>query len=268
MNLIRLVRNEIYKLFKQKKMYVFMGIAIALVFVRYLSLQITNSSFENGQSFPLAVLKMLYSFGVIYVTVLVSQMLISEYKSGIIKMTLVCPISRIKLLGSKVIALFVGIVFIQLFTLLVSYIVGTIFLGWGYSYTFHGTKLTLDGDWISVSQSFKGISGILFMIKTYLLATFSFLSIGVSVFFFSIAFLSTGPTIITSLGIWLILPPILQSIRQIRPILLDSYYYFVSAFLQKIDISQVIMGFTIIILYGFVFFAAGAYLLKEKDILI
>jgi ABC-2 type transport system permease protein len=268
--MVNLVKNEVYKALKQKKLLVFAIIVTVWVLVLAISkhAQINESFNEiNGQSFPLTVLKGIYFLVVVLMTILLSEMITDEYKNGTLKHTLLRPVTRVKLLISKVLALLIFNISFLVFILLVSYFVGTIIFGWGNGFEFGGTKLSSAGDYIGVRQSFSGMNGVLFMIAAYMLTLFQFMATGMVILLISLLFSNSGAAIATSLALWVVLPPILQAVKQIRPFLLDSYFYFISAFLINIDIMQVIRGFVVIFVYGFIFLSISVYMFKKKDIL-
>lgn len=269
--MVGLIRNELHKLFKQKKLYIFMGVVVLNIIFQYISTRY-NFSFDkfkyvNGQLFPLKVLNGMYTLVVLFISLILTDMITEEYRNGTFTLILLRPVTRFKFLFSKLAALIVAIMTLQVFTLIMSYIFGLFFFKWGDSLVYSGAKLSITGEWISISNTFSGFPGILFVISAYMLTLLPFMVIGTSMMFISLLFTNMKVTNTISLGLWLVIEPVFQIIKPVRPFLPDSYFYFISAFLKKIDIKEVFVGFAVLLAYEAIFFLSSVVLFKRKDIL-
>lgn len=277
--MFKLIKNEVYKIFKQKKLYIFMGVVLAMTVLQYVGyLIMKNMKLDpnvpnpfaniNGQSFPITMLSGMSTIIVIYMTILLADIVTDEYKNGTLKLSLLRPITRLKLLVSKISGLFIAILALQVFSLIVTYVLGTIFFGWGDNFLLTGMRFSATGDVVNISTSFSMMNGILFTIGSYLLVILPYMAFGMFIFFISLLYSNMGATIGTALGVWFVFSLISQLIKQVRPYIIDTYYTFYLQFVKDPDIKQIILGFTVIALYGIVFFASSVLVFRKKDILL
>lgn len=99
--MINLIKNEIYKIIKQKKLYIFSCISILAIILQYmgfLMVKQNNSSFEiKLQLLPLMMISSLGMIIVIYISVLMADIITDEYRNGTLKLSLIRPITRFEL---------------------------------------------------------------------------------------------------------------------------------------------------------------------------
>lgn len=279
--MIALIKNEIYKIFKLKKTYIFMGVTLVMMLLNYMSIMILKTTAKNdqstkgledlvggmsGQNFPLQMLNSMSTIICIYIIVLLADIITDEYRNGTLKLSLLRPVLRINLLFSKVAGLLAGILSLQIFTLVVSYILGTLFFGWGDMLKMTTTELA-NGQLVTKTIELTTAHGIWFTIGSYFLEILPFLAFGMIVFLISIIFSSMGATIGASLGIWIVLQFISQLINDAKPYIINTYYTFYYEFAKEPDWKKIVTGFCVIAVYLIVPFLAGVFVFKKRDIL-
>lgn len=222
----------------------------------------------NGQTYPLHMLQGIDIITIIFIISLLADIVTDEYKNGTIKLSLLRPVSRTKLLISKLVCLLFGLFFLYIFTMVISYVLGSFFWGFGDQFEFSGIRYTPLGEMVNYTCSFSSFEGILFTICSYLLSLIPYFIFGILVLFISLFFSSMGATICISLGVWLSMTLISQQIIQVRPYMLSSYFTFYLEFASNINIMQVILGFSIMFFYCIAFFLGGLLVFRKKDILL
>src|SRR5690625_965922 len=131
-----LLRNELYKLFKMKKIYVFTAVMLGITFLNLYDYQpggseMTVWNFHFGQSAPLMMIQIFSQFMIIFIPIVIADSISNEYRSGTLKLSLLQPITRSQLLQAKIVNLFVFITVSTVIFLILSYTIGTYFIGWG-----------------------------------------------------------------------------------------------------------------------------------------
>jgi ABC-2 type transport system permease protein len=278
--MISLIKNEIYKIFKQKKLYIFAAVIAALTILQYVSYLVTHQIAEknpdikaafanmNGQTMPLTMLGGLSTILVIFITILLSDIMTDEYKTGTLKLSLIRPVSRIKLLISKMFSVLIGSAVLLLFTMIISYIFGVIFFGWGDKFVFQGIKYSLNGDMSNYTVTYGVFKGILFTLFSYFIALVPYMAFGMVALFFATIFSNMGATIGTMLGIWVVLDIVRSALKAARPYVINTYFTYYMDFANNINWGNVLAEFGVILAYGIVFFAASAIIFRKKDILL
>ncbi len=266
-----LIKNEVYKIFRQKKLYVFAGVMLLSMIFDYILFLLTknitftnannSNSFQNmnGQLFPIHTLNGVNTVIVIFIIILLADIITDEYKNGTLKLSLLGPITRAQLLISKVIGLYISIFALHIFTMIISYIFGTIFWGWG-------DTLILNG--FNTSCSLTPLNGIFYTIGSYLFSTIPFLVFGIIVILIALLYSNIGATIGTCLGIYFALGLVGQLIEKSKPYLINTYFTFYTEFATASNIKHIISGILCILIYGIVFFSSSLLIFKRKDILL
>jgi ABC-2 type transport system permease protein len=257
--MIKLLKNELYKLFRTKKLYVFAAIILVVLILNLYNYQpggseMTVWTFYYGQSFPMAAINILTQFIVIFIPIFIGDSITSEYRHGTMKLTMLRPITRSQLLKAKIASLFVFISIMVLFFIIASYAIGTYFLGWG-----SGTEYA--------GQLYTPIQGLLLTLEANALLILPFMAYGL--FVTSIAVLSGNMslTIISSMvimTIWLNL----NVFEAIAPYSLAYYIaYFHENFVHTLNLRPALQSTGIIAIYLTVFSAFSFYKFKNKEIL-
>ncbi|MBO9610334.1 MAG: ABC transporter permease [Paenibacillaceae bacterium] len=129
-----LIRNELYKALRLKKLYLLALVALTIEIVAALQGKFGGAPPElrqpEDQGFPILLFEHLPFLFVLMATVFMADSWVEEYRSGAMKLSLLRPVSRIAFLNAKVISFFVCAAVLMGFTLVSAYVVGTIVLGW------------------------------------------------------------------------------------------------------------------------------------------
>ncbi|NDI36401.1 ABC transporter permease [Chengkuizengella sediminis] len=123
--MFNLVRNENMKIYKKVQTWVMVGLLLFMQLV--MALFVKDSGFTWLTFADLS--SYLTSIIAIYAIVVASGIVASEFSNGTIKLLLIRPFSRTKILTSKYIAVLIYIVFLILFNLISSIIIGFLFFG-------------------------------------------------------------------------------------------------------------------------------------------
>jgi len=129
-----LIRNELYKVLRLKKLYLLMLVALTIEIVAALQGKFGGASPElrqpDDQGFPSLLFEHLPFLFVLLATVFMADSWVEEYRSGSLKLSLLRPVSRIAFLNAKVISFFVCAAALMGFALVSAYVVGIIVFGW------------------------------------------------------------------------------------------------------------------------------------------
>lgn len=115
-----LIRNELYKLFRMKKLYIFAAVMVVVLVLNLYNYEPGEDPmviwmFMYGQSVPLNTLDFLTQFMVIFIPILAGDSVTQEYRRGHMKLSLLRPVLRSELLLAKLAALLVFIIVMALF---------------------------------------------------------------------------------------------------------------------------------------------------------
>lgn len=242
--MLRLIQNELYKLFHSKKIYVFGFIITAIAVIASIALK-KNPPEVISINLIASYMLMANMQGimVIFGVIVVSDMITDEYRSGTLKLPMIHPQTRIQYFGAKVISVAIITVLTLMFTMVISYLLNLIVLGTGGS--------------IDMGEVLK-------VIRAYLLSALPLLAFNMVVFFIAINLSSPGAVIGLSLGLYFGLQIAGQILHDITKYLITSYF---TLFLDKTTNSDLIEGLIIIGLYFIVFYLGSTILFKRKDIL-
>lgn len=264
--MFNLISNEVYKLFKTKKLLVFMLIIFVYNFLPSLE-QVMGSIDQaeiiiNGQTTPFYMLNfMLANILPIFIIVSLADMITGEYANGTLKIALLHPVSRVKLLTAKISALTIVLFCLLFFSLILSYAMGTLTFGWGDQFSFQEPEQAINNAVIYSSQQ-----GVLVTISSYVLSIFPLIAFGMLILFLSLLFNSSGVLAGISIGLVIFLSILGDVIEPIRPyLIINGFSMFKDIFVLK-DISVFVRTFIVTTTYGLGFFLATVYLFKKKDL--
>jgi len=211
--LFSLLKNEIYKLLKKKKIYIFMVIITVMTLI-----PIIISKFDNGSlvfkvnTLPLENLAWSTEMIIpIFISILVADMITNEYREGTMKLSLVNGVSRTNLLFSKILTLILVITGLVLFTMAVSYVSGSFFLEWGVPFRFNDLLL---------SES----TGILYTLGLYLLSVIPLTAFSLIITFLGLKLESGGSLVGVTIGIVFIMNTMRQLSSLVRPFIISDYF--------------------------------------------
>ncbi len=252
--MIKCIYIELYKLFHQKNIYVYFSI-IALISL--LSVYVMNMERNvDGTIFPLTLHAGLSPMIMpIIVIIFINQLFSDDFKYGTIKNLLTRPIQRFHLFLAKYFTLFIFILVLYFFTLIVSYLMSGIFIG------FHQI-LDLDRGWVLFFDHLTGTAYI------YFLSIFPLFSFAALMSIPAIIIKSSGMMI--TIGIMLVfsIPVITSVLPEISPWFINTYFN-VPEVLTGVSFqheNETIISWTIVALYAVFSFMVSYWIFLRKDI--
>jgi ABC-2 type transport system permease protein len=209
----------------------------------------------NGQTYPLNFLGLVTSWIMpIFMIILCADMVTEEYLNGTLALSLAHPVSRTSLMTAKAISLLVIMTFLLLSTLLIAYVIGTLFFGWGNSFMIQGT-------------TFSTFNGILLNIGLYGISALPLIAFGMVVMFISLQFNSGSVVTGVSIGLMLILTLGAEMVPRLQPFIITTYFNtFSYSLLFFRDLPNILMGVNMIVLYGIGFYLASILVFKKRDL--
>lgn len=252
-----LLGNELYKWFRLKKFYLFLGIMVGIETA--LTLQYKFSPPQtglvplNGQSLPMALLSELPQITAVFIAVFAADMIADEYRSGAFKLVLLRPVSRVELLTAKVASLLVFVAVMTGAAVISAYIAGTLAFGWG------------DGALVQ-GITYAPAKGIIMTLQSALLMLLPGLGFGMMVIYLALLTDSVGITIGGALGL-LLLSSLIESFGSVRAYsiiyLMRSFHL---DFIRSSPRQDVFTDLATIVLYIVVFYLGSVFILNRKDI--
>ncbi len=257
-----LIKNEIIKLVRQKKLYVFLGIilliTLALLFVGSTIEEETGVVAAGGQAFPLGLLEGMVSLLPLLLLFLVSDMIAGEYSSGTLKLSLLYPVSRDKLLASKMVSILIVTSLLLTFTLMAGYIVGLFSGGWTEGFIFAG-------------QEYTAGTGVLMTLQSYLISILPLYAIGMLYLFLSLLVNNGTAALGLSLVTFFTMTAVSDFVELLRPYLPTSYlqlFQFILLRKEDAGLSELAVSGFVVLLVGIALLAAASfYLFRRKDLL-
>lgn len=254
-----LIKNELFKIFKSKRIYIFIAILVILALIPCVGNLIFNKGNygpeASGQMLPYSLLTMYLEIILpMFITVLISDMYTEEYSGGTLKLQMIHPISRGKLLFSKVIALAIAILTLLIFAMLAGYLLGTVFFGWGE--IFHVNEV-----------SYSSGNAILLTLGSYILSLIPLLSFGMVILLICMQFNSGGAAVGTSIGVFLILTYINLLIEAAKPYMITHYFDIHTLLIKTFDLTTTLTYFGVLAIYGVISYMISHLLFRNKDIL-
>lgn len=255
-----LIRNELFKLFRMKKTYVFFMILFVMTvvpvyyFLHPESGVMTIVEGANAQALPLVLLASLAQFLGIFMAIYVAEILTDEYKNGTLKLSMMHSAGRIRLLYSKVAAVMAFNAIMLAFSLLITYIVGIIAFGWGENFIFNGaTYSTGEGLWMTLSA--------------YAVSLIPYMGFGMMAVFISICAENMTNALVITIGIFMS-GQYLNAIPVLRNCsVVVQMYLLHENFVKTYDIVQAFTGIAVSLAHIIVFYLLSLYVFKKKDIL-
>ncbi|MEF3305682.1 ABC transporter permease [Paenibacillus sp. GYB003] len=255
----KLIQCELFKVFRQKKLYLFMliltAVEISAVFQIYRKAAGFTGFGPNGQSFPLTVLQNSTFFIPILIAILAADSIAEEYRSGNLKKALLCPVSRMDLLHAKIVSMFTVVAVLLVFLVLSSYVIGTLSFGWG-------ERTVVDEIVYTFSEGGRLVAQIV------LLSVPPNLAFGMIVIIAALLTTNPGGSIGAAL-VLLAVSPLVEGIPQVRDFFI-GYQMRVIPFLPLHDMAAMDLwgGLAVIIVYFGVLYAGSVMMIRKKDILI
>ncbi|NBD23586.1 ABC transporter permease [Paenibacillus glycinis] len=130
-NFLQLVRNENMKIYRRIGTWIMFGIILLIV----VGVSILSKAFDEGGGSMWTVMNNIESFTYLLITIFTvvvsAESVAGEFSSGTIKLLLIRPWSRSKILLSKYIALLIFAILLSLLMLLSSFVLNLILFGYG-----------------------------------------------------------------------------------------------------------------------------------------
>ncbi len=253
--MLNLIYNEVFKIFARKKVYVFMILTVGFhLLPLIISTVMQQPMTYNGQSYPVISLESFLS-GLLpmLIILLAGDLTASEYEHGTLKLFLVSPVTRTRLLGAKALALIITVIVLLIVNLLAAYGLGILFLGWGDGFEFSKTVLSSS-------------EGIFYTLTSNAVAVIPQMCFAAVILFLSLAVVNGNAFIGVSLG-FLVTMQVAANFAAVKPFLISSYFGIYKWFLIQPRWETVISGIAVMLVYGVCFLTAANYILNRKDIL-
>lgn len=260
--MISLIRTECYKLFRMKKLYVFFLVLVAnllLTVYFYTPREGTNISTiitaetANAQSLPLLFLNGFSIYMSIFMAVYVAGIVTDEYRIGTLKLTLLRPVSRMRLLQSKFGALLVFNLIMIAFLIVSAYTIGALFFGWGEGAFYNGV-------------TYAPLHGVALTLASYSLLVLPYMAIGAMFLFIAFYFDQMALTIILSIGI-AYMGQFLNLFESIKIYsIVNQTYFFPEYFIKNPNWHEAALSTGVNLLYFFLFYFLSAKVIRSKDI--
>ncbi|GAA0338736.1 ABC transporter permease [Oceanobacillus oncorhynchi subsp. oncorhynchi] len=254
-----LLKNELYKLFKMKKIYVFAAVMLGITFLNLYDYQpggseMTVWDFYYGQSVPLSMIQIFSQFMIIFIPIVIADCISNDYRNGTLKLSLQRPIARWQLLSAKLMALFAFIIVSTILFLILSYTLGVYFIGWGEVTEYLGV-------------SYPPMQGIGVTVGVYALFMLPTMAYGIFAGFIAVLVKNMSTAIIISL-VLITVGLNLNGVSAIAPYSLAHHLmYFPEELMQTQDWSGILQNIGVVLIYGVLFAGLSFWLFKKKEIL-
>jgi ABC-2 type transport system permease protein len=250
-----LIKNELLKLFHNRKVFFFMVIVLLANIVPVLMTLLVRIRTLDGQSYPSTLFGFTVSWILpLFLVVIITEMITEEYMGGTLSLSLVHPVSRFQLYTAKALSLLIFIAVAVLYSLLVGYGIGTIVFGWGTEFFMRGVAYTT---W----------QGMQITVGSYLLSIIPLWSFCFFVMFLATV-LSGGASVVGTAAGFMLIATILDVLSgQVRPYLITTY--FTSLPVSVLIAPQqggVTFALTFLFFHGVIFYLAGFYILHKRDL--
>lgn len=245
-----LIKNELYKAFQLKKIYIIMLLALATEIAVALQGKFNGGASGvpaiNGQIFPVLLFNNFPYLFVIFVSVFIADDWIDEYRTGVLKLTLLRPVNRITFLSAKVVSLLVCSGAIMGFVLMSAYAVGTLIFGWGEN---------------------VGVRSVFLSLESGVVTLFPVLGFGLLILFIAILTDNMAVTIGSAFSL-MIVSQILEVSEGLRDY---SIIYLMRSFYKNLFVQYtheaVIMNVVVIAAYIVTFYIGCVFVLYKKDVM-
>lgn len=257
---MKLLQNELFKLFKTKKLYIFFLLLVASTAITVYYYNNPDTGMKtvietaNAQSLPIVLKYTTAQFFSIFMAIYIADIITDEYKTGSLKLSMLRLISRTKLLNSKVVALFGFTVILTLFFILSTYAIGIISFGWG-DYT------------IYAGATYSTIEGILLTAKAFAVSILPLMAFGMISTFIAVVSNNMTTTIAVSVGISMV-GQYLNALPSIKVFSVVNQMYFFSDYFVKIDNpGEMVLSIGVNLAYIVIFYLLAITTFEKKDVL-
>lgn len=245
-----LIKNELYKVFRLKKLYLPILVVLAMETAAVLQGKLGGVPPElrniNGQSFPLLLFDNLQYLFVLFAAVFFADSWVDEYRSGVLKLSMLRPVNRIAFLSAKVITYVICTAVLMGFTLLSAYAVGTIAFGWG---------------------EHAEMGEMLLILKSGAATLLPALGLGLLVLFIAVLTAHMAITVGCTAGLLLVsqMLEVSGGIRDYSIIYMIRVFY--KNLLLQFEWEKVIINSAVIAAYIIIFYTGSVLLFRKKDLM-
>lgn len=248
---------ELTKMLRSKSILIyamlyFMNYIISAIFFRLYGSEGTVLTVGNAQSFPIQHLQASYLYTGVFIAIYVAQIVTAERTQGTIKLILLRTVSRTEYFISRIISILFFSLFITLMMIILSYIVGMIFFGWGNEMVFHSlTAAGLNGIAITL------LSGLAF---SFVYFVFGLIALVVSMF--------TSKLLESAIimGVVLMAGQCFELFLKIKKFSIFHQMYFFSSDILEKSFSYNTMNLAILSVYLLFFGIFGYLIFRRKDL--
>lgn len=256
--MLNIIKNELFKILASRKLYIFIIIVTLITggaSILFKSNKVPLGFEISAHNFPVMALVLIVTpFIPLFLIVLVAAMFTEEYTNGTLKLSLLRPISRGKLLMGKVAALLITIIALQLFIMFLAYIIGFVVFPGGEVFVFEKSTFTI-------------AEGIFRTIGSYLFTVLPLFSFSMLILLLVINFNSSGGAVGAGMGLFVLLDMISGNFQQIQSYVINTYFRYFQFFFVEVEIEKVLISFAIIMLYALLPYMISRHIFKKKDIL-
>lgn len=259
---MRLLQNELFKLFKTKKLYIFFFIFVVMRIIAVYAFK-AGSNFKtvietaNAQSFPIVMKYDAMQFLIIFMAIYVADILTDEYKTGTLKLSFLRPIERVRILNSKIAAMVAFNVVLTLFSVLCTYVVGLVAFGWGNSTVYHGV-------------TYSTMEGLLLTAKVYGATILPLTAFGMICVFIAVIAKNMTNVVATAFFLFIVgeFLSALQAVSSVATYLIVNQLFFFSDYFVKNNNSfGLAMSVAVNLSYIVVFYLLTLAVFKKRDVL-
>lgn len=240
--------NETYKIIKRKKFIFLFSVSILAAITASIVNLVTGSNFGvsllKNSTLPVTILNLMSSILFpLFVILLTSDLFSGELSDNSIVMSMVRPITRIKIYVSKLLSIGVSVMFLLLGTFVASF--GASFFG---------------GNLNDI------ISRLPANLMSYVFAVIPLMLVAIITAFFAQFTRSGSLTVVTMILASVLMSVVSVFIPQTVSFLPTTYLDWYQNFYSGVDFTLILNEFLYILAYGIIFMFAGSYLFEQKDI--
>ncbi len=210
----------------------------------------------DGQTYPVSMLGILVSWLLpLFLIIIVAEIITEDYKIGMLSIILIHPVSRLKLLASKVLYLLLLTASILLFSMISAYIIGTICFGWGEEFVLRGI-------------SYSAAKGFFITLGSYLISIIPLLAFSIFIMLFALLLHNSALVVGISAGMLFLFFMLGEVVSELQPYLLTSYFSFFSHFYFYFNgnINSLLSALGIVSLYGIIPYIISNIVFYRRDL--
>ncbi len=253
-----LVGFEVKRMLLSKTTAIYAGIYLISFIISAIFFRMTGSddltilTIGNAQSFPTQHLQASFLFTGIFMAIYVRQIITQERTQGTVKLSLTRAVSRLEYFISRAVSVFLFSVFITLLMIVLSYVFGMLFFGWG-------------DEMVFFSLSSGGLQGIFITLLSGLAFAFSYFAFGMIAMVISMYSNRVSENAMI-MGILLIVgqySEVLPSVKQFS-IFHQMLFFHINIFEKPFDYN--VISFFVLLAYCLIFGIIGYRVFRKKDL--